>query len=72
MSKLKKLQDAGVIDASATFDAADQAVINSLTDNEITALISIYDKLPPEFMAKHAKQSTAKTKPAARTIGIVF
>jgi hypothetical protein len=48
---------------NAAFNAADMQVINSLTDAEVAALISVKGKLGDQFLQQHA---------AARTIGIVF
>lgn len=69
MSNLSRLQAAGIITASATFSASDQQIIDSLTDAEVSALISIKQKVPASFFEQHAQAGIA---PANRTIGIVF
>lgn len=63
MNNVQKLMQAGVIHASAAFSAADQQVINSLTDAEVSALISVKSKLGDEFLQRNL---------ASQTIGIVF
>jgi hypothetical protein len=74
--------EAGLIAANAAFNEADQAVINSLTDQEVSALISISQKIPASFLQQHAGATAvagaqgdakaAQIAPSSRTIGIVF
>jgi hypothetical protein len=70
MSNLSRLQGAGIIAANATFNASDQQIIDSLTDDEVSALISVKQKVPASFFDQHAQAAGAA--PANRTIGIVF
>jgi hypothetical protein len=63
VNNIQKLTQAGLILPNAAFNAADMQVINSLTDAEVAALISVKGKLGEQFLQQHA---------AARTIGIVF
>ena len=70
MSNLSRLQAAGIIAANAAFSASDQQIIDSLTDDEVSALISIKQKVPASFFEQHAQ--TAGIAPSNRTIGIVF
>ncbi len=75
MSNLSKLAAAGLIGPNATFTAADQAVLDSLSDAEVNALISIKNKLPADFMQRHAQQqgaSGAQLTQSTQSIGIVF
>ena len=50
MSNLATLSAAGLIGPTAKLSAADQQIINNLTDAEVQALISIRAKLTPEFL----------------------
>jgi hypothetical protein len=70
MSNLSRLQGAGIIAANANFSQSDQAVIDSLSDDEVSALISIKQKVPASFFDQHTQ--AAGVAPANRTIGIVF
>jgi hypothetical protein len=82
MSNLSRLTQAGLIVANAAFNEADHAIIDSLSDQEVSALISISQKIPASFLQQHAgatavagAQGDAKATqiaPASRTIGIVF
>ncbi len=82
MSNLSRLMQAGLIAANATFNDADQAIINKLTDAEVSALISISQKIPASFLQQHAGATAvagaqgdakaAQIAPASRSIGIVF
>ncbi len=70
MGNVQKLMDAGLIASSAALSQADQAVINGLTDQEVSALISINSKLPADF--KQRNFGSAGPQQSARIIGIVF
>ena len=70
MSNLSRLQGAGIIAANAAFSASDQQIIDSLTDDEVSALISVKQKVPDSFFQQHT--GAAGIAPANRTIGIVF
>lgn len=73
MSNLSRLQGAGIIAANANFSDADQQVVDSLTDDEVSALISIKQKVPASFLQQHTQEAgVAGIAPANRTIGIVF
>ncbi len=72
MSNLSRLTEAGLIAPSATLSEADQGVINSLSDAEVSALISISQKLPQDFVQRHFGSATALAPTAGRTVGIVF
>lgn len=69
MSNLSRLQAAGIVAANANFNPSDQQIIDSLTDDEVSALISVKQKVPASFFEQHAQAGIA---PANRTIGIVF
>ena len=63
MNNFQRLSQAGLILSSAALSAADTQLINSLTPEEVSALISVKGKLGEEFLQQHL---------ASRTIGIVF
>jgi len=69
MRNISRLTDAGIIAAGAALSQADQDLINSLTDAEVSALISIKSKLTPDFVQRHLGTGPA---PAGRVIGIIF
>jgi hypothetical protein len=68
MGNIEKLMQAGIIPGGMALSDADQEVINSLTDQEVAALISIKGKLTPEFTQK--LQAGGAQRGAA--FGIVF
>ena len=70
MGNLEKLMQAGIITSGAALTQADQNLINSLTDAEVSALISIKGKLTPDFVQRHLAASA--TRGAAPSMGIVF
>ena len=70
MGNVQRLMDAGIIAAGAALSPADQDIINRLTDDEVSALISINSKLPSDF--KQRNFASAGAQPSARIIGIVF
>ena len=70
MGTLQKLMQAGIVAAGAALTQADQDLINGLTDQEVSALISIKSKLSPDFVQRHL--SATDTRGGAQTIGIVF
>jgi hypothetical protein len=72
MSNLSKLMDAGIIAANAAFNPADQATIDSLSDAEVNALISIKQKVPASFLQQHCGVQSPQPAQNVRTIGIVF
>lgn len=71
MSNISRLMDAGIIAAGAALNPADQQVVDSLTDDEVSALISIKSKLTADFVQRNFP-SSATPAPGTRTIGIVF
>jgi len=68
MGNIQRLMDAGIVPGGAALSQADQDIINSLTDEEVSALISIRSKLTPEFIQK-LQAGGAQRGPA---LGIVF
>ena len=70
MGNVKRLMDAGIIAAGAALSQADQDVINRLTDDEVSALISINSKLPSDF--KQRNFGSAGAQQSSHIIGIVF
>jgi len=70
--KVAALAKASLI-VPASLDKDDQAVIESLSDDEVNALISIQKKLTAPFLSKHFQSANANTaSPATRVVGIVF
>lgn len=63
MNNFQRLSQAGLILPNAALSAGDMQLINTLTDDEVSALISVKGKLGDEFLQTHL---------ASRTIGIVF
>jgi hypothetical protein len=78
MSNIATLTSAGLIAKTATFNAADQQTIESLSPDEVNALISISKKLSPDFVARHfgggaeEMDAAAGVGAPARSVGIVF
>ncbi len=68
MGNIQRLMDAGIVPGGAALSQSDQDVINSLTADEVSALISIRSKLTPEFIQK--LQAGGAQRGAA--LGIVF
>ena len=68
MGNIARLMEAGIIPGGMALSQADQDVINSLTDDEVSALISIKGKLTPEFVQKLAAGGTAR----GAAVGIIF
>jgi hypothetical protein len=71
VGNIDQLTQAGIIPANASLSQADQDVINSLTANEVAALISIKGKLTPDFIQRNLSGGgvAAGAKPS---LGIVF
>jgi hypothetical protein len=72
MGNLKRLMDAGIVTASASLNAEDQELINSLSSAEVDALISIKSKLTPGFVQRNLSGGGAGLAPSKQSIGIVF
>ncbi len=74
MSNLSRLTDAGLIASNASFSEADQAVINSLSEDEVSALISISQKVPKDFLQRHCTSGAGIAAAAGpgQSVGIVF
>lgn len=70
MGNLSQLMDAGIIAAGASLTQEDQDLINSLTPDEVNALISIKSKLTPGFIQRNL--SGAGGTRGQQAIGIVF
>jgi hypothetical protein len=63
VNNFQRLSQAGLILPNAALSASDTQLINSLTADEVSALISVKGKLGEDFLQQHL---------ANRTIGIVF
>ena len=72
MSNIATLTSAGLIAAGATFSQGDQALIESLTTTEVNALISINQKLTPDFLARNFGSASPAASPSTHPLGIVF
>ena len=54
-TNVQRLQKAGIIAAKHNLTEADQAKVNSLTESEVSALISARQKLGDALLKKSAK-----------------
>jgi hypothetical protein len=63
MANVDQLTAAGLIPNAAALTPEDHQVINSLTPEEVSALISVKSKLTPGFTQRHL---------SAQSSGIVF
>lgn len=72
MSNIATLTSAGLIAAGANFSQGDQALIESLTTTEVNALISINQKLTPDFLARNFGSASPAASPSTHPLGIVF
>ena len=64
-SKIRRLVDAGLIRAGHEFSDEDQKLLESLSEDEVEALISVKTKLGEEFFNRN-------TDLAYPPVGIVF
>jgi hypothetical protein len=71
VGNVEKLMQAGIIGAGAALSEDDQKLINSLTDQEVSALISIKGKLTADFVQRNLGGGAAGAR-GAQTMGIVF
>ncbi len=71
MSNIDTLKAAGLMTAGAALTATDTATINSLTTDEVNALISVYNKVGLNFLSRNCG-SNDPAAGAAHAIGIVF
>ena len=73
MSNISRLTQAGLVRANATLTQADQDVINRLSDDEVSALISVSQKLPADFVSRHFGSAASPAQGvASQSLGIVF
>ncbi len=77
MSNVATLQNAGLIPQNANFSPSDTQIIESLSPAEVNALISISQKLTPDFIARNfggggGAAPAAAGGPARPSLGIVF
>ena len=68
MGNIDRLMQAGIIAGGAALSQSDQDIINSLTDDEVSALISIKNKLTPDFVQRLASGGGQR----GAAVGIVF
>jgi hypothetical protein len=69
MTNYQRLLDAGLISPTAQFSDSDKALIESLSSDEVDAMISIHAKTG-DFVQQHAQ--AAGLAPQKCAIGIVF
>ncbi len=69
MSNLTTLISGGVISGTNALSDADKATIESLSSDEVTALISIHTKVSADFLTRNC--SSPNPSPA-HPVGIVF
>lgn len=69
MGNISRLMEAGLIAAGSALSQEDQDLINSLTADEVSALISVKNKLTPEFVQRNLSASATRGQ---AQIGIVF
>ena len=74
MGNIDKLMNAGIISAGAALTQEDQDLINSLTPDEVSALISIKGKLNADFVNRHLSGggAAAGMRGGQPSMGIVF
>jgi hypothetical protein len=58
-TNIERLQKAGIVTPDYVFSEPDLKVIEGLSRDEVDALITIGDKLGPEFLQKHGGGPTA-------------
>jgi len=71
MSNIDKLTNAGVIASGASLSSGDQNFINGLSDDEVSALISLHQNAPSGFFSRNCGPSSPNPG-ATQAIGIVF
>jgi len=64
--------NAGLILANAVLSQADQNTIANLTDDEVTALINVFNQVPADFLQRNCSVPSTGPAQGVRTIGIVF
>lgn len=69
MGNVSQLMDAGIIAAGAALSQEDQDLINSLTPEEVAALISVKSKLTPGFVQRNLTSGGTRGE---ASMGIVF
>jgi hypothetical protein len=72
MSNIATLTSAGLIAAGATFSEADQNTINSLSADEVNALISISKKVSLDFLSRNCGSPSPAAAASTHPVGIVF
>ncbi len=71
MSNVNTLMQAGIIAGSAVLAPEDQTFIESLSLDEVNALISIHNNAPSGFWSRNCG-SSSPTPGSNQSIGIVF
>jgi hypothetical protein len=72
MSNVATLTSAGLIAASSVFSPSDTAMIESLSTDEVNALISISQKVSLDFLGRNCGSSSPAASATTHPIGIVF
>ncbi|MGC2111623.1 MAG: hypothetical protein WA655_19055 [Candidatus Korobacteraceae bacterium] len=72
MSNVATLTTAGLIATGSTFSDADTKTIESLSTDEVNALISISQKVTSDFLSRNCGSSSPGPSPTTHPLGIVF
>ena len=72
MSNISRLTGAGLIASGTVFSTDDQNTINSLSDDEVTALVSISQKVSLDFLSRNCGSASPAASPTTHSVGIVF
>ena len=72
MSNISRLTGAGLIASGTVFSTDDQTTINSLSDDEVSALISISLKVSLDFLKRNCGSESPAAAPTTHVVGIVF
>jgi hypothetical protein len=72
MSNIATLMNAGLIASGSTFNSGDQTIIESLSTDEVNALISISQKVTSDFLSRNCGSSSPGASSTTHPIGIVF
>jgi len=72
MSNIDTLTAAGLIVNASRISKADQDTINSLSSDEINALINVYNTVGLTFLSNNCGSSDPAPSAAGHPLGIVF
>ena len=72
MSNIDTLKAAGLIAQGATFSDGDTKIIESLSGTEVSALISISQKVTSDFLSRNCGSGSPGAGANTHPVGIVF